>query len=195
MTKLICDFISENSLPVSLSLLVHNLLGASQAKSETSSCIQRAGRGQISEGNVHRRLVFSDCKTSRSSHPAGKSFFFLRFYLFIHERHTEREAETQAEGKLAPCREPDIGPDPGTPGSRPGLKAGTKPLSHPGIPNWVESWIDKSDKQSLLETSYPKHKLSSMISCGTNRIPSNTRATLYVKMKVLDIKIFEVINM
>ena len=68
-----------------------------------------------------------------------ESFFFLRFYLFIHERHTEREAETQAEGKLAPCREPDIGPDPGTPGSRPGLKAGTKPLSHPGIPNWVES--------------------------------------------------------
>ena len=25
--------------------------------------------------------------------------FFLRFYLFIHERHTEREAETQAEGE------------------------------------------------------------------------------------------------
>ena len=29
------------------------------------------------------------------------SFFFLRFYLFIHERHrhTHREAETQAEGE------------------------------------------------------------------------------------------------
>ena len=25
--------------------------------------------------------------------------FFLRFYLFIHERHTQREAETQAEGE------------------------------------------------------------------------------------------------
>ena len=24
---------------------------------------------------------------------------FLRFYLFIHERHTQREAETQAEGE------------------------------------------------------------------------------------------------
>ena len=26
-------------------------------------------------------------------------FYFLRFYLFMHERHTEREAETQAEGE------------------------------------------------------------------------------------------------
>ena len=27
------------------------------------------------------------------------TFFFLRFYLFIHERHTQREAQTQAEGE------------------------------------------------------------------------------------------------
>ena len=25
--------------------------------------------------------------------------FFKRFYLFIHEKHTEREADTQAEGE------------------------------------------------------------------------------------------------
>ena len=62
-------------------------------------------------------------------------FFFLRFYLSIHERHTEREAETQAEGEAAPCREPYVGLDPRTPGSRPGPKAGAKPLSHPGIPS------------------------------------------------------------
>ena len=30
---------------------------------------------------------------------SGGKKFFLRFYLFIHERHTQREAETQAEGE------------------------------------------------------------------------------------------------
>ena len=62
-------------------------------------------------------------------------FFFLRFYLFIHDRHREREAVTQAEReKQAPCREPDVGLDPGTPGSRPELRAGAQLLSNPGIP-------------------------------------------------------------
>ena len=60
------------------------------------------------------------------------SMFFLRFYLFIHERHRKRKAETQAEGEA--CREPDVGLDPGSPGSRPGLKAALEPLSHPGVP-------------------------------------------------------------
>ena len=60
---------------------------------------------------------------------------FLRFYLFIHDRHREREAETQAEGEAGSMhREPDVGLDPGTPGSRPGPKTGAKPLRHPGIP-------------------------------------------------------------
>ena len=58
---------------------------------------------------------------------------FLRFYLFIHERHRERGRHRQRE-KQAPCREPDAGLDPGTPGSCPGPKADAKPLSHPGIP-------------------------------------------------------------
>ena len=40
-------------------------------------------------------------------------FFFLSFYLFIHERHTERQRPRQRE-KQAPCREPDAGPDPWT---------------------------------------------------------------------------------
>ena len=57
-----------------------------------------------------------------------KSFFFLRLYSFIHERHThrerKREAETQAEGeKQAPCRESNVGLDPGSAGSGPELKA------------------------------------------------------------------------
>ena len=47
--------------------------------------------------------------------------FFLRFYLPIHERHTQRERERQRE-KQAPCREPDAGLHPKTPGSHPGLK-------------------------------------------------------------------------
>ena len=32
------------------------------------------------------------------------NFFFLRFYLFIHERHTQREAETQVEGEAGSLR-------------------------------------------------------------------------------------------
>ena len=31
-------------------------------------------------------------------------FFFKRYYLFIHERHTEREVETQAEGEAGSLR-------------------------------------------------------------------------------------------
>ena len=32
-------------------------------------------------------------------------YFFLRFYLFIHERHREIEAETQAEGEAGSIQE------------------------------------------------------------------------------------------
>ena len=49
-------------------------------------------------------------------------FFFLRFYLFIHERDRERGRDTGRE-KQAPCREPDVGLDPEAPGSHLGLKA------------------------------------------------------------------------
>ena len=51
-------------------------------------------------------------------------YFFLRFYLFIHERHTHRERQRHRQKeKQAPRREPDVGLDPGSPGSGPGLKA------------------------------------------------------------------------
>ena len=62
-------------------------------------------------------------------------YFFLRFYLFIHDRHREREAETQAEREAGSMhREPNVGFDPGSSRSHPGPKAGAKPLRHPGIP-------------------------------------------------------------
>ena len=53
------------------------------------------------------------------------SFFFLRFYLFIHERHRERkrEAETQAAGEAGCGTQSDMGLDPWSPGSGPELKA------------------------------------------------------------------------
>ena len=60
--------------------------------------------------------------------------FFLRFYIFIHERHRGAGQRPRQRAKQAPCREPDVGLDPRIPGSCPELKAGTKPLSHPGIP-------------------------------------------------------------
>ena len=53
--------------------------------------------------------------------------FFKRFYLFIHERHTQkarkRERQRHRQGeKQSPCREPDMGLDPRSLGSGPGLK-------------------------------------------------------------------------
>ena len=44
--------------------------------------------------------------------------FFLKIYLFIHERHREGQRHKQRE-KQVPRREPNVGLDPGTPGSRP----------------------------------------------------------------------------
>ena len=44
-------------------------------------------------------------------------FFFLRFYLFIHERHGERQRHRHRD-KQAPHGEPDVGLNPRTPGSR-----------------------------------------------------------------------------
>ena len=60
------------------------------------------------------------------------NWFFKRFYLFIHERHTERERQRHRQSeKQAPCRKPHVGLDPRSPGSRPGSKAGAKPLRDP----------------------------------------------------------------
>ena len=59
--------------------------------------------------------------------------FFLRFYLFIHERHRQRQRHRQRE-KQVPFGEPDAGLDPRTPGSRPEPKADAQPLSYPGAP-------------------------------------------------------------
>ena len=59
-------------------------------------------------------------------------YFFLRFYLFIHER--QREAETQAEGEAGSMQGARCGTRSWIPGSHPEPKADTQPLSHPGIP-------------------------------------------------------------
>ena len=71
----------------------------------------------------------------------SKTFlFFLRFYLFINERHRERERQRERERerqrhrqreKQAPCREPNVGLNPRTPGSRPEPKADAQPTEPP----------------------------------------------------------------
>ena len=64
------------------------------------------------------------------------TFFFLRFYLFIHETHThthtERDRQTDRESRLHAGSQMRNS----VPGlqDHPGLKAGAKLLSHPGIP-------------------------------------------------------------
>ena len=62
-------------------------------------------------------------------------FFFLRFYLFIHERHREREAETQAEGEAGSMQGARCGTRPRVSRITPWAEGSAKPLSHPGIPN------------------------------------------------------------
>ena len=73
-----------------------------------------------------------------SSSPASSCklsfFFFLRFYLFIHETHRERGRDNRQREKQAPCRGLDTGLEPGSPGSRPGPKADAQPLSPQGVP-------------------------------------------------------------
>ena len=75
---------------------------------------------------------------SASSIPASCSpsffSFFLRFYLLIHEKHTQRETETQAKGEAGSMQGARCGTPSQVSRSHPGPKAGAKPLSHPGIP-------------------------------------------------------------
>ena len=60
-------------------------------------------------------------------------YFFLRFYLFIHEGYRERKRQRRRQReKQAPSREPDEGFDSRTPRSPPEPKADAQPLSHPG---------------------------------------------------------------
>ena len=53
--------------------------------------------------------LFSLRTTTR--HPHHFIIIIFRFYLFIHERHSERQRHRQRE-KQDPCREPDVGLDP-----------------------------------------------------------------------------------
>ena len=60
--------------------------------------------------------------------------FFLRSYLFIHERHTEGEAGSM---QGAPC-----GTRSQDPGITPWAEGGAKPRSHPGVPGFVNPEAD-----------------------------------------------------
>ena len=58
-------------------------------------------------------------------------FFLKRFYLFIHERHTEREAETQAEEEAGSMQGARHGTQSWVSRIRPWTEGDTKPLSCP----------------------------------------------------------------
>ena len=66
-------------------------------------------------------------------------FFFLRFYVFIYERHRERQ--TQAEGEAGSSQGPDVGP-------RPEPKADAQLLSHPGVPK-ISIFVIKEGNNSI----------------------------------------------
>ena len=98
------------------------------------------------------RVICSSDWASQGA-PLWASFFFLRVYSFIHERH--REAETQAEGEADPTqgawygtRSWDSRITPWAKGSR------TKPLSHPGIPPlWASYSVVRMKWNSVLENT------------------------------------------
>ena len=72
------------------------------------------------------------------SHPGCPPIhFFLRFYLFIHERHRdrEREAETQTEGEAGSNHRARCGTWSRASRITPWAEGGAKPLSHPGCPS------------------------------------------------------------
>ena len=58
-------------------------------------------------------------------------FFFLRFYLFIHEAQREREAETQAEGEAGSTQGARRGTGSQVSRIRPWAEVGSKPLTPP----------------------------------------------------------------
>ena len=59
-----------------------------------------------------------------------KLFFFLRFYLFIHERHKRRETETQAEGEAGSMQGAGCATQSWVPKIMPWAEGGAKPLGH-----------------------------------------------------------------
>ena len=72
----------------------------------------------------------------KNSSLSVKTDFFLRFYLFIHERHREREreADTQVEGEADSMQGARHGTRSQVSRITPWAEGGTKPLSHQGCP-------------------------------------------------------------
>ena len=69
-----------------------------------------------------------------ASSPSFCGFFFLKTYLFIHERHRLRETEIQAEGEAGSSQGARCRTRSRIPGSQSEMKADAQLLSHPGIP-------------------------------------------------------------
>ena len=86
---------------------------------------RRRNRLRTEQGAQHR-AGSQDPEQGHDLSPNQESgLFFLRFYLFIHEKQRERGRDTGRGKKQAPCREPNVGHvglHPGSPGSGPGLK-------------------------------------------------------------------------
>ena len=94
-----------------------------KGKCSTAEPPRRPNNSSFRISSVFSRLMLAQSGQTWSLH---QFFFFLRLYLFIHERYRERERERQRHRqreKQAPRRKPDAGLDPGSPGSCPGLKA------------------------------------------------------------------------
>ena len=100
------------------------------------------------------KIVLADIE---NNHHFKENCFFLRFYVFIHERHRAGGRDTESgrdtgrgRSRLhagSPMWDSILGLDPGTPGSHPELKAGTKPLSYPGIPQGKFNEIIDTDSR------------------------------------------------
>ena len=103
-------------------------------------------------------------------------FFKKRFYLFIHERHTDRARNT-GRGRSRLPEEPASGLDPRTQGSQPELKAGDQPLNHPGTP---KNFFKCTHSSSLERNFNIKQTITVyLLSLKTERKQSSHNFTLY----------------
>ena len=85
----------------------------------------------------NNNLILEHILSSKSLYESGVYYsycLFLRFYLFIHERHRERQRETQAEGEAGSMQGARRGTRSRVSRITPWAEGGAKLLSHLGCP-------------------------------------------------------------
>ena len=116
--------------PLTLFSLISTFCGVDRATPTFSCCFLCIPLKKFTSDSS--LSVYLKC-VSHKKHMLG-SCFFLRIYLFTHERPREREAEAQAEREAGSLQEPDAGLDPRTPRVTPWAKGRCSTAELPRCP-------------------------------------------------------------